>query len=326
MKNLDYIYMSTDKDDTNLTGYLSAALSEDASFKGGLGFFQLDAKNKESVNDNVKINDPQTGDERQSWTEMDVTIDLDLNNSDGLGRDGALTFKEITNNLTNSAAIKNLFNYDIQGHSALSLGVETSINGSAAIPSFGFDLASDFKLFDYSNEEKAKEDDQQTSIYFDNIKLDLGSYISNMLSPVVDGIDDILTPLYPVVDALYSDTQIFNNLGLVSTFDDDKDGQVSPIDLSNWTARFSLEWDETRGAQLHAAVKSTTDFLERVKGVMDLVRDLEQISASGENFYLDYGSYTLSDFAVGDSNAEKDVVETGSDDAKNLNDDTEAAG
>ena len=109
-----------------------------------------------------------------------------------------------------------------------------------------------------------------------------------MLSPVVDGIDDILTPLYPVVDALYSDTEIFSNLGLVSTFDMDGDNQVSPIDLSNWFADFYAGMDQKRGKELQAAVESTTEFLGTVKGVMDLVRDLEEISVSGDDFTIEF--------------------------------------
>ncbi len=304
-ENYGYIYLDTKK--TKLEADLSAALSDDASFTGALGFLQLDAKNQASENGNVKITDPQTREERPAKTEMYVEIDLDLNNSDGSGDDGILTFDEITA-LTSSTAIKNLFNYDIQGDSAMSFGVETTIDGSAAIPSFSFDLASLFPLFDYSNTTEARESTSATSIYFDNIKLDLGSYISNMLSPVVDGIDDILTPLYPVVDALYSDTEIFSNLGLVSTFDMDGDNQVSPIDLSNWFADFYAGMDQKRGKELQAAVESTTEFLSTVKGVMDLVRDLEEISVSGDNFTIDYGNYELAAFKAGNAEAETPKV------------------
>ena len=128
-----------------LEAYLKAALSDDASFTGGLGFLQIDAKNQES--ERVQITDHITEEERPAKTEMDVEIKLDLNN--GLGSDGGLTFKEITNELTSSTKIKELFNYDINGNSAMSFGVETTIDGSAAIPSFGFDLASEFPLFVY---------------------------------------------------------------------------------------------------------------------------------------------------------------------------------
>ena len=301
-----YIYLNTEEEKTNLKASLSAALSDDASFTGALGFLQIDAKNQESVNENVQILNPITKEERQAKTEMDVSIDLNLHN--GLGKDGVLTFNEITQ-LTNPTAIKELFNYDINGNSAMSFGVETTIDGSAAIPSFGFDLASEFPLFDYSNSTEAADSDNATSIYFDNIQLDLGSYISNMLSPVVDGIDDILTPIYPVVDALYSDTQIFSKLGLVSTFDMDGDNQVSPIDLSNWFADFYAGMDKQRGDELKHAVATTTDFLGKVKGVMDLVRDLEEISVSGDNFYIDYGNYELEAFNAGYSEAEAPKVD-----------------
>jgi hypothetical protein len=157
----------------------------------------------------------------------------------------------------------------------MSFGVTTSINGSAAIPSFSFDLSSLLPLFDYSNKEETDDAENATSFYFDNIKLDLGSYITKMLSPIVDGLDSILNPLYPIVDALYSDTQIFATIGIESTFDVDHDGHVTALDLASWFADFYADFDPVRGTELKATIDTTIEFLDIVKGVMDLIRDLE---------------------------------------------------
>ena len=67
--------------------------------------------------------------------------------------------------------------------------------------------------------------------------------------------------------------------------------------------------DKQRGDELKDAVKTTTDFLGTVKGVMDLVRDLEEISVSGDNFYIDYGNYELEAFNAGYSEAEAPKVD-----------------
>ena len=95
-ENDGYIYLNTDAEKTKLEASLRAALSDDASFTGGLGFLQIDAKNQET--ERVQITDLITEEERPAKTEMDVEIKLDLNN--GLGSDGGLTFKDITQ-LTN---------------------------------------------------------------------------------------------------------------------------------------------------------------------------------------------------------------------------------
>ena len=175
------------------------------------------------------------------------------------------------------------------------LELRLAFKDSAAIPSFNFDLSSKLPLFDYSNQDETSKDEYASNFYFDNIQLDLGSYITEMLDPVLDGVNTIFEPIYPIVDSLYADTQIFSTIGLESTFDYDNDKHVSTIDLANWFAKFYKTIDPEKGTELSATVTSTTDFLDNVKGVMDLIRDLETLSETG-NFYVDFGNYTLSDF------------------------------
>ena len=212
-----------------------------------------------------------------------------------------MTWTELTDSDTN---LEELFQYEIGGEAAMSFGVVTSVNGTAAIPSFSFDLSGLLPLFDYSNLEEAEEQglQTQTDIYFDNINLDLGSYITQMLKPVVNGIDNILNPLYPVVDALYADTQIFDTIGLRKTFDNDKDGHVSPIDLAEWADLYAIIQPGQQAEKLKQGIEDTVEYLDVVKGMMDLVRDLEEMAEQG-SFYVDFGSYALSDFSSGDPNA-----------------------
>ena len=203
-----------------------------------------------------------------------------------------------------------LFEYTFSGDAAMSFGVETSVQGSAAIPSFNFDLSSKLPLFDYSNQDETSKDEYASNFYFDNIQLDLGSYITEMLDPVLDGVNSILEPIYPIVDSLYADTQIFNTIGLESTFDVDKDKHVSTIDLANWFANFYKTIDQDEGKKLSDTVTSTTLFLDNVKGVMDLIRDLETLSETG-NFYVDFGNYQLESFKASDSNSKTNSHDPG---------------
>ena len=273
------MYLNTATDKTYLNADFNTSLSDDFKLTGGLGFLQLDAVNQPSVNENVQI-----GDEPAS-TELDVAFDLNLHG--GAGSDGKLTVSELT---SSGLDLEKVFQYALEGNAAMSFGVTTSVNGSAAIPSFSFDLSSLLPLLDYSNTDEADDSENATTFYFDNIKLDFGSYITQMLSPIVDGLDSILNPLYPIVDALYSDTQIFATIGIESTFDVADDGHVTALDLASWFADFYAEFDPTRGTELKLAVDSTIEFLDVIKGVMDLIRDLEKISEEGD-FYIDFGSY-----------------------------------
>ena len=283
----------TDPDETYLSADFVTELSDDFSLTGGLGFLQLEGHNQASPNETAEGLQGRT-------TGMDVTFNLDL--AGGAGEDGGLTWTELTDSDTN---LEEIFQYEIGGEAAMSFGVVTSVNGTAAIPSFSFDLSGLLPLFDYSNLEEAEEQglQTQTDIYFDNINLDLGSYITQMLKPVVDGIDNILNPLYPVVDALYADTQIFDTIGLRKTFDNDKDGHVSPIDLAEWFADlYAIIQPGQQAEKLKQGIEDTVEFLDVVKGVMDLVKDLEEMAEQG-SFYVDLGSYALSDFSSGDPNA-----------------------
>ncbi|MFM7130494.1 MAG: hypothetical protein ACKO0V_14185, partial [bacterium] len=187
------VYLNTAADKTYIQANFNAGLSDNFSLTGGLGFMQLVAVNQPSVNDNVKIGD------NPARTELDVSFQLTL--AGDAGSDSKLTFTELT---SSALDLEKVFQYSLTGVAAMSLGVTTSVNGSAAIPSFKFDLSSIFPVFDYSNQEEADEEANATTFYFDNIRLDLGSYISDMLNPIVGGLDDILGPLYPLVDALYS--------------------------------------------------------------------------------------------------------------------------
>jgi len=286
------VYLNTATNKTYLNADFNTSLSDDFKLTGGLGFLQLDAVNQESVNENVEIGGSPAS------TELDVAFDLNLHG--GAGSDGKLTVLELTNS---GLDLEQVFQYALAGNAAMSFGVTTSVNGSAAIPSLSFDLASLLPLFDYSNAGKTDDPENATTFYFDNIKLDFGSYITEMVSPIVDGLDSILNPLYPIVDALYSDTQIFASIGVEKTFDVDKDGHVTALDLASWFADFYAKFDPKQGAQLKASVDSTIEFLDVIKGVMDLIRDLEKMSEEGA-FYIDFGSYEMPAFNAGDASEE----------------------
>ena len=306
------IYLNTDPTKTYFKANYSTNLSDDFKLTGGLGFLQLDAVNQPSVNQDIiasKGNDVTTG----------LNIDFTLDVSGGAGADSKLTLSELTDSKT---SFESLFKYQFSGDAAMSFGVTTSVNGSAAIPSFHFDLASLLPLFDYSNKDQAAAPASATNFYFDNIKLDLGTYITGMLSPVVNGIDSILNPLYPIVDALYANTQIFSTIGIAKTFDHNKDGVVSPIDLSQWFADLYATFDPVKGKQLQSTIDTTVEFLDKIKGVMDLVRSLKQMSAEGD-FFVDYGSYVLPAYQAGNADKSTEDVVVDDQSTKILNKDTE---
>ena len=120
----------TDPDETYLSANFVTNLSDNFSLTGGLGFLQLDAQNQPSPNEVAEGLQGQT-------TGMSVDFNLDL--AGGSGEDGSLTWTELTDSNTD---LEELFQYTINGDAAMSFGVITSVDGSAAIPSMSFDLSS----------------------------------------------------------------------------------------------------------------------------------------------------------------------------------------
>jgi hypothetical protein len=276
-------YLDVDPDKTSFNANFNTSLSSDFSLTGGLGFLQIDAVNQPSVHDGEDLLD------RSTDLNTDFTITLEHPDDE----DNKMTLDELRD--TN---LSDLAKYSITGDAALSLGVTTSIDGSAAIPSFSFDLAALLPLFDYSNQEQSEDTSGQTNFYFDNITLDLGSFVTNFIKQAADKINQILSPVYPLIDALYADTTIFTKLGIASAFDgDDEDDLVSVIELAQWFANFYAEMNPTsaRAKQLQAGIESTVAFLDQAKGMIDIISELSDMP-SDENIDIDYGSYELSAF------------------------------
>ncbi|AII43460.1 hypothetical protein KR100_08810 [Synechococcus sp. KORDI-100] len=319
-------YIDTTPDKTSVNATLTTQLSQESdsseAFKltGGLGFMQLDAVNQPTVNPNVTI-----GDSMVDGTQLTASFDLDLNHQNGMGNDGQLSLNEM---IRGDQPLVDAFQYQFSGDAAMSFGVTTSVNGSAAIPSLKFDLSSGFEIFNYNNLDDSSDSDddesKETDIYFDNIRLDLGTFITNMARPIVNQVDELLKPIYPVNDALNGDTFIFGRMGLTDQFDRNSDGQVSPIELAVVFADFMSQSspNNRRARNLLRGLEATELFLNTMNSVIGLVRDLRSVSES-ENFYVDFGDYKLSDFRADDADAViPDAKDSPSDDI-NLNTDTQ---
>jgi hypothetical protein len=266
------ISLDTTPANTYVSASFDSGITDDFSMSGGLGMIQVTATNEVSKNPN--IGSYNSG--------IDVTFDLDLHNSAGAGSDGRLTYTE----LTNSNTFQNLFEYSFTGDATLSMGVVSQDVKNATLPKVSFDMATHYALFDYSNEAEATSQANVRPIYFDNITLDLGSYITSTTKKTVDHINHILKPLYPIIDALNADTHIFKTLGIASKFDTNHDGKVTILEVANTYATLFpasvVTSNESDGHNLYTAITNTTDFLDKLTKVADLVRTLEDVYISGD--------------------------------------------
>ncbi|MEG3843957.1 calcium-binding protein, partial [Microcoleus sp. herbarium14] len=251
-------YIDTDK--TKLTANIDLALNDEFKAKGNLGFFQVDLAND--------TNNP---------TKVDANLKVKLNDLDNLGlpNDGPrLTLPELQGNYQ----FKDLFNANLTSNANLGLTGKTSINGNAAFPSYNFDLAVNWPILNYANGQLTGP--QKPTVAFNNMQLDLGTFVNNFAKPIIGKISDVIKPFRPVINFLNADTKLLSKLGLAGQFDKNGDGKVSVLELASKISGRDID----------------TRFLDAVAKIDKVVNLATQIANSPDKIEL--GSYTLENIDV----------------------------
>jgi Ca2+-binding RTX toxin-like protein len=254
-----------DTDQTKLTANIDLGLDDQFKAKGNLGFFQVDLAN-----------------DTKNPTKVDANLEVKLNDLDNLGgaNDGVrLTLPE----LQGSYQFKDLFNANLTSNANLGLTAKTSINGNAAFPSYNFDLAVNWPILNYANGQLTGP--QKPTVAFNNMQLDLGTFVNNFAKPIIGKISDVIKPFRPVINFLNADTKLLSKLGLAGEFDKNGDDKVSVLELA---AKISGQDIDTR-------------FLDGVAKVDKVVDLANQIANSPDK--IDFGSYTLGNIDVADRSA-----------------------
>ena len=151
----------------------------------------------------------------------------------------------------------------LNGAASVNLGLVTSFNGEAKLPS----ISSDFSLNWLFNSAKADPTQPQSfgtkpTIAFNNVKLDLGTFISDFASPVLKNVQKITKPVEPIIDILEKD-----------------------IDLK--VAKFNL-LDIAQG--LGYIDQQDRDFIESVSQIVTIVNS---IPTNGSTIQIGLGSFNL---------------------------------
>ena len=314
--------------------------------------------------------------------------------NDTSGDDTRLTLNEIAA-ARGSADPFSFLSYGFSGDAALDLDVSTSVSGSAAFPSFSFNLASSLPLFNYANEDEAGSDETPTltvdtgfsnvaenatamlaltatgvandvrlakgtelvfagvrvavdksvtlapdvsgmvrvkvlddkdmvaetfsvamgssatlassgfDIAFNDITLDLGEFITDLLSPIIVGVNDIVEPFEPVIDVLTSELKFLESIGLAGAFDQDGDGVATLVEVA-----LSLSGGFTN----QNTAEKFSKFVNAVTGVIELTTTLSDLEESlqSETLALNFGSYVLEDFKGGSEMADAAAVDVDS--------------
>ncbi|WP_445176076.1 DUF7948 domain-containing protein [Microcoleus sp.] len=125
------------------------------------------------------------------------------------------------------------------------------------------------------------------TVDFNNIKLDVGTFINNFAKPVLGKIADIIEPFRPVIDFLNTDTKLLSKLDIAEPFDKNRDGKVTVLELASTLSGGSL----------------VTGFLDAVVEIDSVSQWAREISNTPGNLAINRGSYRLGNIDVSKSNA-----------------------
>ena len=267
-----------DTEKTSFTAGVGLGLSDDFQATGNLGFLQLDLTNDE---------------ENPTAASADFTLGLnDLDAGEDLDGD-RLRSTELDN--ASFDELRGIFNPSASANVNLGLNAVTSIEADTAFPSFSFDLAGEFPVLNYEDGEITNL--QAPTIAFNNVELDLGSFLSDFAQPVIGRINDIIDPFRPVIDFLNSDTEILNDLNIASDFDGNDNGEISVLELALGIAELGGSTPIANFIPFFNAIVDLSNFAEDLSNLED-----------GDSIIIDIGSYELGNFDASDPNADSSSV------------------
>ena len=263
-----------DTEETNFSAGVGFGLSDDFQATGNLGFLELDF-----------VNDA----DNSTATSADFSLALnDLD--DGEDLDGnRLTSTELDN--ADADGLSNLFDPSVSATANLGLNAVTSVQANTAFPSINFDLAGGFGELTFEDGESIAD---SAAVAFNNVQLDLGSFLTDFAQPVLDNINDIIDPFRPIVDFLNSDTEILNDLSIADGLDDNNDGEISVIELAIGIA-------ELTGNTPNANFQNT---FNQITELVSLSDELDDPNPSNESTIIDIGSFDLGDFDASNPDAD----------------------
>ncbi|MDX2215702.1 MAG: DUF4347 domain-containing protein [Oculatellaceae cyanobacterium bins.114] len=258
-----------DTTQTSIGATINTTLANGFAANGSLGFLPYTFTNDPTDPTRVNLN-------------FNATL-KDIDNILGGANDGdRITLQE----LQTPFQVRDLFDATTTGDANLGLHLRTNFSNSnnPNIPGFVGDLSADWTPLSYDADGQLTNV-QVPTIALNNSGLDIGTFATNFIKPIVDAINPVLKPLRPILQALETDTKIFyqisNSLG--RRFDGDGDGKVTLLELAEKVASLSPD------SRFNPALIRAIIALDRV---IDQAADLPK----GTSIVLDRGSYELEGF------------------------------
>ena len=184
--------------------------------------------------------------------------------------DGRLTIQEIDDN-----SFGDIFTAGIDAEAVVDLGLAVDI--SAALPSIEADLVVGFGVMFGTNDSSQFSNNAvqfvEPTLALNDITLNLGDVISNVIKPILDDVNEYIEPIKPLIEFLGTEVPGISQLSQASG-----DGTVTVLDLA------FIE----KPAQGQAA-KKFIGVVNQLIEFIDVVNDLDE----GDNIALNFGSISF---------------------------------
>jgi Ca2+-binding RTX toxin-like protein len=164
-----------------------------------------------------------------------------------------------------SVNFTSLVDAKLTANADVNLNFATSFADSANFPK----LSSDFNLdwnFNAADIDDAKFGDLPT-VGFNNVKLDLGSFLSDFAKPVVEQVRNITKPLEPVIDVITTNLPLLDEFGI----------NISLLDIAKTFAKGSPK----------------LGLIEAIPQIVNAAKTLDSIDTAAGSVLLDLGGFSL---------------------------------
>ena len=178
------------------------------------------------------------------------------------------------------AAVSQLFTYNFRGYANLGLKVKQSVAGSELLPALSFDLAVNLPLFNGGNAKDANNNG--FTVELRKVAVDLGSFLERFVGPILDTVNDIITPIKPIITVLNADTKVFGALGMAGAFESDGRPGISLLEIAR---KFAASPEQV--AKIDRAIKFA-DYVTKLVNTIDFLHQ-----SLGESGVLQFGDFAL---------------------------------
>ena len=207
---------------------------------------------------------------------VSATNETTTDNGVGTGINGSLSLNIGSGNMSLGQLASALASATVTASLTADINLHLTADVDPSLPNIQADLSVHFPIFDTSSGMGDVGSASQPSVALDNVTLGFGSFLNNIIGPVVNDISKVLAPITPILNFLTGDVPGISTLTEMAGI-----GPVTWADLLEAVAEYE-------GADIDfSAFNDAIDVLQEVSG---FAKDIQQMSASGG---INFGNFNF---------------------------------